>query len=99
MFQAFPLGLLWGWLPCGLVYSALVTALTSGSAWCGAALMLAFGAGTLPTLLLAGLLAGLLSPGLNEMLSRPVVRTVAGLVVLSFGVWGSYGIVRTISPY
>lgn len=99
MFQAFPLGLLWGWLPCGLVYSALVTALTSGSAWRGATLMLAFGAGTLPTLLLAGLLAGLLSPGLNEMLSRPVVRTVAGLVVLSFGVWGSYGIVRTISPY
>ncbi len=92
MAQAFPLGLLWGWLPCGLVYSALVTALTSGSAWRGATLMLAFGAGTLPTLLLAGLLA----VRLNELLSRAVIRVVAGLVVLSFGLWGSYGVVRTI---
>ena len=89
--QAFPLGMLWGWLPCGLVYSALVTALTSGSAWRGATLMLAFGAGTLPTLLLAGLLA----TRLNEVLSRPVVRTVSGLVVLSFGLWGCYGVLRT----
>lgn len=53
--QAFPLGLLWGWLPCGLVYSALATALTAGSASKGALLMLAFGLGTLPNLLLAGL--------------------------------------------
>jgi sulfite exporter TauE/SafE len=54
--QALPLGLLWGWLPCGLVYSALTTALASGSALHGAATMLAFGLGTLPNLLLAGLL-------------------------------------------
>jgi sulfite exporter TauE/SafE len=95
MAQAFPLGLLWGWLPCGLVYSALVTALTSGSAWRGAVLMLAFGAGTLPTLLLAGLLA----TRLNEVLSRPVVRTVSGLVVLSFGLWGCYGVMRAVFPH
>ncbi len=95
MAQAFPLGLLWGWLPCGLVYSALVTALTSGSVWRGATLMLAFGAGTLPTLLVAGLLA----TRLNEVLSRPVVRTVAGLVVLSFGLWGCYGVLRTVFPH
>lgn len=57
MARAFPLGLLWGWLPCGLVYSALVTALTSRSALHGAGTMLAFGLGTLPNLLLAGLLA------------------------------------------
>ena len=82
--QAFPLGLLWGWLPCGLVYSALVTALTSGSAARGAGLMLAFGAGTLPNLLLAGLLAA----RLNEYATKPVVRLTAGLVVLAFGLWG-----------
>ncbi len=82
--QAFPLGLVWGWLPCGLVYSALVTALTSGSAWRGAGLMLAFGAGTLPNLLLAGLLAA----RLNEYATKPVVRLTAGLVVLAFGLWG-----------
>jgi len=68
--QAFPLGLLWGWLPCGLVYSALATALTSGSAWHGAGLMLAFGVGTLPNLLLAGLLAA----RLQAYARQPVVR-------------------------
>lgn len=93
--QAFPLGLLWGWLPCGLVYSALITALGSGSAWRGAATMLAFGAGTLPTLLLAGLLA----VRLNDFLVRPVVRTLAGLSVLAFGLWGFYGLAHLYLQY
>ena len=83
--QAFPLGLLWGWLPCGLVYSSLVTALTGGSAGRGAALMLAFGLGTLPNLLLAGFFA----TRLNEYLAKPVVRILAGLVVLAIGVHGA----------
>ena len=90
--QAFPLGLLWGWLPCGLVYSALVTALTSGSSWQGAGLMLAFGLGTLPTLLLAGFLAS----WLNEFLSRRVVRVVAGLLVLVLGLRGLWMALRII---
>lgn len=88
--QAFPLGLVWGWLPCGLVYSALVTALTSGSALRGAGMMLAFGAGTLPTLLLAGLLA----VRLNEYVAKPVVRFSAGLLVLAFGLWGLFAAIR-----
>lgn len=82
--QAFPLGLLWGWLPCGLVYSALATALTSGSAWRGAGMMLAFGAGTLPNLLLAGFLAS----RLQAHARKPAVRAAAGLLILGFGVWG-----------
>ncbi len=90
--QAFPLGLVWGWLPCGLVYSALVTALTSGSALRGAGMMLAFGAGTLPTLLLAGLLA----VRLNEYVAKPVVRFAAGLLVLAFGLWGLFAAIRLI---
>ena len=49
------LGALWGWLPCGLVYSVLLTALASGSAPRGALIMLAFGLGTLPNLLAIGL--------------------------------------------
>ena len=88
--QAFPLGLLWGWLPCGLVYSALVTALTSGSALRGAGMMLAFGAGTLPSLLLAGMLA----VRLNDYAARPVIRITAGLLVLAFGLWGLFGLLR-----
>lgn len=82
--QAFPLGLLWGFLPCGLVYSVLATALVSGSAMRGAGLMLAFGLGTLPNLLLAGMLL----KRVREFTRRPAVRIVTGLLVLSFGVFG-----------
>jgi hypothetical protein len=92
--QAFPLGLLWGWLPCGLVYSALVTALSSGSAAEGAGLMLAFGIGTLPNLLLAGLLA----VRLRAYASNPWVRRMAGLLVLGFGIWGLIGALRLAAP-
>ena len=92
--QAFPLGLVWGWLPCGLVYSALATALTSGSALHGAGLMLAFGLGTLPNLLLAGLLA----VRLRAYAALPAVRWMAGLLVLGFGVWGLLGALRLIAP-
>ncbi len=88
--QAFPLGLLWGWLPCGLVYSALATALAAGSAGRGAAAMLAFGLGTLPNLLLAGLLLA----RLNEFVRRPAVRTISGLLVLGFGLYGFFGLMR-----
>lgn len=88
--QAFPLGVLWGWLPCGLVYSALASALTAGSAGRGAAMMLAFGLGTLPNLLLAGLLLA----RLNGIVKRPVVRTVSGLLVLGFGIYGFFGLMR-----
>ena len=88
--QAFPLGMLWGWLPCGLVYSALATALTAGSAGRGVVMMLAFGVGTLPNLLLAGLLLA----RLNEFVKRPVVRTVSGLLVLGFGIYGFIGLMR-----
>lgn len=90
--QAFPLGVLWGWLPCGLVYSALVSALTSGSAMRGAGMMLAFGLGTLPSLLLAGLLA----VRLKQFAARPVVRFLAGLLVLAFGLRGLVGAIGLI---
>ena len=88
--QAFPLGLLWGWLPCGLVYSALATALTAGSAGRGALLMLAFGLGTLPNLLLAGFLLA----RLRRWVQLPAVRIAAGLLVAAFGVWGLIGVWR-----
>lgn len=91
--RAFPLGLLWGWLPCGLVYSALATALTSGSALRGGGLMLAFGAGTLPNLLLAGVLA----TRLQAYTRWPIVRRVSGLLILGFGVWGLIGVARLAS--
>jgi sulfite exporter TauE/SafE len=50
-FSAIPYGFIWGWLPCGLVYSTLTWSLAAGSAAQGAGIMLCFGLGTLPTLL------------------------------------------------
>jgi len=82
--QALPLGMLWGWLPCGLVYSVLALALLSGSATRGALTMLAFGLGTLPNLMLAGLLLA----RFRQRIQRRGVRLASGLVVLSFGAWG-----------
>ncbi len=82
MRHGFLLGLLWGWLPCGLVYSALVWTVSSGGAVEGAALMLAFGLGTLPNLLLMGVAAA----QLNRWVRRPAVRVIAGCLVMVFGV-------------
>lgn len=82
--QALPLGLLWGWLPCGLVYSALATALAAGSAGQGALLMLAFGLGTLPNLLLAGLLL----TRFRRFAQASVVRAISGLLVMGYGLYG-----------
>ena len=77
-------GLVWGWVPCGMVYGVLVAALVSGSALDGATLMLAFGLGTLPNLLALG---WLVQRGAG-WLDRPAARLVAGLVVIAFGIAG-----------
>lgn len=82
--QALPLGMLWGWLPCGLVYSVLSTAMVAGSAGRGALAMLAFGLGTLPNLLLAGLLLS----RFRRFAQAPAARIVSGLLVMGFGLWG-----------
>jgi sulfite exporter TauE/SafE len=82
--KLFALGGLWGWLPCGMVYSVLLTAMTTGSASSGAAVMLAFGLGTLPTLLTMGILGN----SLKIWMQRRSVRVISGLIVLSFGVLG-----------
>lgn len=82
--QAFLLGLLWGWLPCGLVYSVLVWSISSASALQGALLMASFGAGTLPALLAMGVAASALA----RFLRHTWVRRGAGLLVILFGVLG-----------
>ncbi len=82
--SALAAGILWGFLPCGLVYSAVVLALTSASATQGALVMAAFGAGTLPNLLAMGLLAHRLQPFLQDRR----MRAVAGVVLMAAGVWG-----------
>jgi sulfite exporter TauE/SafE len=82
--RALLLGALWGWLPCGLVYSVLVTALASGHAQSGALIMLAFGLGTLPNLLVVGMFW----ERCRHWVQSPKVRLAAGLIIMAFGIFG-----------
>ncbi|MEN5037447.1 sulfite exporter TauE/SafE family protein [Pseudomonas sp. TWI929] len=81
--RALLLGALWGWLPCGLVYSTLLWAASQGNAGYSAALMLAFGVGTWPVLLATGLAA----ERVNALLRRRSVRVAGGVLVILFGIW------------
>ncbi|WP_079201546.1 MULTISPECIES: sulfite exporter TauE/SafE family protein [Pseudomonas] len=81
--RALLLGGLWGWLPCGLVYSTLLWAASQGDALDSAALMLAFGIGTLPVLLATGMAA----ERVTALLRKQGVRMAGGLLVILFGLW------------
>ena len=81
--RALLLGALWGWLPCGLVYSTLLWAASQGNAIDSALLMLAFGLGTWPVLLATGLAA----ERTTALLRRRSVRTAGGVLVILFGLW------------
>ncbi len=82
--QAFGLGMVWGWLPCGLVYSVLIAALASGSASKGAIIMLCFGLGTLPTLIAMGMAA----VKIKTYLQQNWVRKSSGSIIIAFGLAG-----------
>ena len=92
--DALVLGLLWSAIPCGLVYSVLITAISTGSPWSGAGLMLAFGAGTLPNLLGIGLLAGAAA----RVAGNVWVRRISGLIVIAFGVYALWQLLGTGPP-
>ena len=77
------LGMLWGWLPCGLVYSTLSWVAANGNPVMGPLSMLAFGAGTLPALF-ASTLAGTL---VSDLLGNTHVRRFAGLLLIIYGIW------------
>ena len=82
--RAFALGLAWGWLPCGLVYGALLLAFSSGDVVSAVSTMLAFAAGTLPSLIGLGMLA-------RTARRRPVgvtTRRVAAGAILFAGLYG-----------
>ena len=80
--RAFAYGLIWGWLPCGLVYFVLLWALTSGGAVEGALTLLAFGLGTLPTLLSAGFMTSWLTRFARSQRARQVV----GLLIIAMAI-------------
>lgn len=80
--KALPMGFLWGWLPCGLVYSVVIWAIATGSIQQGALLLFAFGLGTLPNLLLMGAAASYLT----KWTRNRWVKLTAGLLIVAFGI-------------
>lgn len=85
--KAVALGGIWGWLPCGLVYSALAYAMAQGDALGGSAVMLAFGLGTLPAVLATGFVAQQLA----RLLQRRHIRWSFAVMVMLFGIWTIWG--------
>jgi len=81
--HAVALGAVWGWLPCGLVYSMLAMAAATGSPARGALVMTAFGVGTLPALVAAGLASG----WLGRLARAAALRRLAAVVYLAAGAW------------
>lgn len=81
--KAIGYGLLWGWLPCGLVYTTLGIAMTSGSVAQSTVTMFFFGLGTLPSMLAVGFGVG----AIQKKLNNPTIRLILGLTLLA---WGSY---------
>jgi sulfite exporter TauE/SafE len=86
--QAFLLGTLWGWLPCGLVYAVVAWSLTTANPVDAALLMLGLGLGTLPAMLLAGNAFNYL----KEWTRAPLVRTSAGILIIAFGLYSGISV-------
>jgi hypothetical protein len=79
--KALLIGMLWGWLPCGLVYSVLLWSVSTADPLAGFGYMLAFGVGTLPGMLTAGYAGG----ALQRLLRTPTLRKCMGITVVCFG--------------
>ncbi|MDD1791598.1 sulfite exporter TauE/SafE family protein [Enterovibrio makurazakiensis] len=85
---ALPFGMIWGWLPCGLVYSALSWAAVSGNALHGLLIMLAFGLGTLPAMLLIGSFA----EAAKKLLNNLIFRRFSSMILLMYGIVTAYSV-------
>ncbi|KGJ87600.1 sulfite exporter TauE/SafE family protein [Colwellia psychrerythraea] len=81
--KALGLGALWGWLPCGLVYSTLTWALASGSSLTGAAIMFCFGLGTLPALIALSLGIG----SIKNLLVNTIFRKTMAISLITYGIY------------
>ncbi|MDP7591973.1 MAG: sulfite exporter TauE/SafE family protein [Litorilituus sp.] len=81
--KAFSLGAIWGWLPCGLVYSTLTWALASGSVMSGASIMFCFGLGTLPALFTLSLSLN----SIKNLLVKPTFRRTMAFMLIFYGIY------------
>ncbi|MGR2701387.1 sulfite exporter TauE/SafE family protein [Vibrio campbellii] len=90
--HAFPFGFVWGWLPCGLVYSALTWSAVSGSALNGGLIMLAFGLGTLPSMLAVGYGAR----HFQNLQKSLIFRNISALILISYGMYTAAGAMKML---
>jgi len=81
--QAMLLGLVWGWLPCGLVYSTLIWASAAQDWLMSAQLMVFFGLGTLPAMLMTGMLA----QQMKQLLQHRITKQVSGVIIILMGIY------------
>lgn len=88
IWDAWKLGIVWGWLPCGLVYSALALAMTQLQPLHAALTMAVFGLGTLPTLLLIGHFAH----NVKTLLQNRKLRMALGLILVLYGLTQIFGV-------
>ena len=90
--KALVTGILWGWLPCGLVYSTLFWSASAGDALSSSLVMVMFGLGTLPAMLTTGLVAS----HFQALISAAITRHISGAMMILFGLWTMPGIVLLI---
>lgn len=81
--DAIMVGMVWGWLPCGLVYSALIWASLESHMLASASIMLFFGLGTLPAMLATGLFA----QRFNQFVRKAWFRQGSSILMICFGIW------------
>ncbi len=81
--DALLVGMVWGWLPCGLVYSALIWASLESSVSGSMLIMMSFGMGTLPAMLATGIFA----QKFNQFIRKPWFRSASGCMMIAFGIW------------
>lgn len=89
---ALPCGFIWGWLPCGLVYSVLTWAAISGGALNGALVMLFFGLGTLPAMIAVGYSSAFLS----KIQQSNVIRQTAAIMIFSYAIYTGYTVLNLL---
>ena len=83
LYKGYLLGMVWGALPCGLVYSTLALALTQSNWQKSSLMMTIFGIGTMPAMFLTGTL----SKHFSKFLKEQSTRHISGGLIIIFGIW------------
>ena len=92
-FHAILYGSVWGWLPCGLVYSTLVWSMSSGDALTGASYMFAFGVGTLPAMLAVSFSANFV----GRLIQQPITRQITAISLFAYAIFLIFSNIKHIN--